>query len=128
VRIVALAEGEISELHVGLEGTMNALFLKDLADKTRRGLRARVEAGSSGGGLTYGYDVIASLERPGERGINEAEAAVVCRIFEQYRDGVSPKRIALLLNQDGIPGPRGRALGRDHHQWQPRPRHWHPEQ
>ena len=24
---------------------MNALFLKDLADKTRRGLRGRVEAG-----------------------------------------------------------------------------------
>ena len=34
VRLVTLAEGEISELHVGLKGTMNALFLKDLADKT----------------------------------------------------------------------------------------------
>ncbi|WP_246667067.1 recombinase family protein [Agrobacterium sp. T29] len=32
VNIVTLAEGgEISELHVGLKGTMNALFLKDLA-------------------------------------------------------------------------------------------------
>lgn len=29
--IVTLSEGEISELHVGLKGTMNALFLKDLA-------------------------------------------------------------------------------------------------
>jgi DNA invertase Pin-like site-specific DNA recombinase len=29
VRIITLAEGEISELHVGLKGTMNALFLKD---------------------------------------------------------------------------------------------------
>ena len=38
VAIVTLAEGEISELHVGLKGTMNALFLKDLAQKTRRGL------------------------------------------------------------------------------------------
>ena len=34
VQIVTLAEGEISELHVGLKGTMNALFLKDLAAKT----------------------------------------------------------------------------------------------
>src|SRR3972149_5238520 len=49
VRIVTLAEGEITELHVGLKGTMNALFLKDLADKTRRGLRGRVELGKSGG-------------------------------------------------------------------------------
>jgi site-specific DNA recombinase len=58
VRIITLAEGEISELHVGLKGTMNALFLTDLANKTRRGLRGRVEAGMSGGGLTYGYDVV----------------------------------------------------------------------
>ena len=31
---------------------MNALFLKDLADKTRRGMRGRVEAGKSG---VYGH-------------------------------------------------------------------------
>lgn len=44
VAIVTLSEGEIGDLHIGLKGTMNALFLKDLADKTRRGLRGRVEA------------------------------------------------------------------------------------
>jgi hypothetical protein len=43
VNIVTLAEGDITHLHVGLKGTMNALFLKDLADKTRRGLRGRVD-------------------------------------------------------------------------------------
>jgi site-specific DNA recombinase len=37
VPILTLAEGEISELHVGLKGTMNALFLKDLAAKTAPG-------------------------------------------------------------------------------------------
>ena len=57
VKMFTLSEGEISELHVGLKGTMNALFLKDLADKTRRGQRGRVEAGKSGGGNAYGYDV-----------------------------------------------------------------------
>ncbi|MFT8797194.1 recombinase family protein [Zymomonas mobilis] len=51
VKIVTLAEGEISELHVGLNGTMNALFLKDLAQKTHRGIRGRVEDGKSGDGL-----------------------------------------------------------------------------
>ena len=55
VRLVTLAEGEISELHVGLKGTMNALFLKDLAAKTHRGLRGRVEQGRSAGGKAYGY-------------------------------------------------------------------------
>ncbi|WP_264960573.1 recombinase family protein, partial [Neoasaia chiangmaiensis] len=54
VRIVTLSEGEVSHLHVGLKGTMNALFLKDLAEKTHRGLRGRVEQGKSGGGNAYG--------------------------------------------------------------------------
>jgi site-specific DNA recombinase len=49
VTMVTLAEGEISELHVGLKGTMNALFLKDLAKKTWRGLEGRVRQGRSGG-------------------------------------------------------------------------------
>ena len=54
VKLVTLAEGEITELHVGLKGTMNALFLKDLAEKTHRGLRGRIEDGKSAGGLCYG--------------------------------------------------------------------------
>src|SRR4029077_19222128 len=58
IKMVTLAEGEISELRVGLKGTMNALFLKDLAAKTHRGLEGRVREGRSGGGLSYGYDVV----------------------------------------------------------------------
>ena len=58
IKIVTLAEGEVSELHVGLKGTMNALYLKDLAQKTRRGLEGRVRKGTSGGGLCYGYEVV----------------------------------------------------------------------
>ena len=34
VTLLTLSEGIINELHVGLKGTMNALFLKDLARKT----------------------------------------------------------------------------------------------
>jgi hypothetical protein len=36
VRIITLSEGEISNVHVDLEGTMNALYLQDIADKTKR--------------------------------------------------------------------------------------------
>src|SRR6478609_1585550 len=80
VRIVTLAEGEIGELHVGLKGTMNALFLKDLADKTRRGLKGRVEKGQSGGGLCFGYAVKRELATDGSpirgrRVIDETDAA-----------------------------------------------------
>ncbi len=113
VTIVTLAEGEISELHVGLKGTMNALFLKDLAAKTHRGLRGRVEQGRSGGGLCYGYDVVKATDDAGEavrggRTINEAEAATVRRVFRDFAAGVSPRAIARRLNDEGIPGPSGK--------------------
>ncbi|MGY0794201.1 recombinase family protein [Azospirillum argentinense] len=116
IRIITLAEGEITDLHVGLKGTMNALFLKDLADKTRRGLRGRVEAGASAGGRCYGYDVVHAfgpdgLPVHGQRRINEAEAAVVRRVFRDYATGLSPKRIALALNAEGIPAPSGGTWG-----------------
>ena len=86
IRLVTLAEGEISELHVGLKGTMNALFLKDLADKTRRGLRGRIAAGRSAGGNAYGYRVVVPGALKGDRArgqqvIDPEEAAVVRRIF-----------------------------------------------
>ena len=109
VKIVTVSEGEIGDLHVGLKGTMNALYLKDLADKTRRGLRGRVEAGRSGGGLCYGYRVVRVLEGDarGKREIDPAQAEIVRRIFRAYRSGVSPKAIAKALNAEGVRGPHG---------------------
>jgi site-specific DNA recombinase len=100
IKIITLAEGEVSELHVGLKGTMNALFLKDLAHKTRRGLRGRIEIGRSGGGLCFGYDVVldnAADGKPiaGARRINERQAEVVRQIFRWFASGRSPRRIAI---------------------------------
>ena len=117
VKIVTLSEGEISTLHIGLKGTMNAMFLKDLADKTRRGLRGNVERGKSGGGLPYGYKVTKQFTSEGEairgdREVDEEQAGVVRRIFAEYAyKNRSPKVIAIGLNNDGIPGPAGKAWG-----------------
>jgi site-specific DNA recombinase len=112
VKLLTLAEGEINELHVGLKGTMNALFLKDLAEKTRRGQRGRVEAGRIPGGNSYGYRMIRRIAEDGnlirgEREIHPDESAVVRQIFERYVAGVPPRAIAAGLNHQGIPSPRG---------------------
>ncbi|TVV74642.1 recombinase family protein [Sphingomonas solaris] len=112
VKIITLSEGEVTQLHVGLKGTMNALFLKDLADKTRRGLRGRVEQGKSGGGNSYGYTVVKQFDAHGEavrgdRTIHADQAAVVRRIFSDYAAGKSAKRIAVELNREGISAPNG---------------------
>ena len=90
---------------------MGALYLKDLADKTRRGLRGRIEAGKSGGGNSYGYEVVTKISAAGEpergeRRINEREAAIVRHIFKAYAAGRSPKAIAQALNKRRRSRPR----------------------
>ena len=115
-RIVTLSEGEVNELHIGLKGTMGALYLKDLADKTRRGLRGRIEAGKSGGGNSYGYDVVKQFNAKGEpvrgeRRINSQKAAIVVRIFLEYDKGISPRAIAKQLNREGVDSPSGQGWG-----------------
>jgi DNA invertase Pin-like site-specific DNA recombinase len=114
VPLVTLSEGEISELHVGLKGTMNALFLKDLAKKTHRGQRGRIEKGFSAGAVGYGYRMVRRLTSEGElvrgeRFTDEAEALIVNRIFREYAAGKSAKAIARDLNAEGIAGPSGGA-------------------
>jgi site-specific DNA recombinase len=116
VKLVTLADGEINELHVGLKGTMSALFVKDLAAKTHRGLEGRVRQGRSGGGLCYGYDVVREHDARGEpihggRQINAVQAAVIGRIFTEFANGKSPRQIALVLNREQIAGPGGAGWG-----------------
>ena len=57
VQVVTLSEGEIGQLHVGLKGTMNALFLKDLAAETHRhprsGSRRASPAAASATAMTW---------------------------------------------------------------------------
>ncbi|WP_374383960.1 recombinase family protein [Dongia sp.] len=113
VTVLTLAEGEISPMHIGFKGTMNALFLKDLGMRVRRGQSGRVKAGRAPGGLVYGYRVVPRFDEKNEpvRGLREVDpeqAAVVVRIYEQYAAGMSPRAIAGALNADSIPSPRGR--------------------
>lgn len=112
IDLETIAEGEITELHIGLKGTMNALFLKDLSDKTRRGMLAAVMNGSIMGGKIYGYDVVRQLDERGQlikgaRKINEQEAAIVRRIFQEFAKEQQIAAICHRLNADGIPSPRG---------------------
>ncbi len=110
VGIVTLAEGDITFLHIGLKGTMNAMFLKELADKTRRGLRGRVELGKSGGGVSFGYRIVRTFKdgvvSTGDREVVSEEADLIRRIFRDYAAGISPKQIAKDFNREGLRGPR----------------------
>ncbi|WP_425497035.1 recombinase family protein [Novosphingobium sediminicola] len=111
-RIWSLSAGEISQLHIGLKGTMDAMELEKMADKIRRGQRGSVARGRIPGGRTYGYDVVRQLNDRGEldrglRSINPEQAVIVRRIMEEYADGRGPKAICRSLNAEGIPSPNG---------------------
>lgn len=113
VRLVTLSEGDVDRIHIGLKGTMNALFLEELGRKTKRGMEGRVRAGRSAGRVAYGYHRLTGVLRPDgepERGLREvdpAQAEIVHGIFRDYASGLSPLMIARQLNKAGIPGPAG---------------------
>ena len=110
IPLETISDGEINELHIGLKGTMNALYLKDLADKTKRGMIAAVLNGSVPGGKTYGYDLVREFKNDepvrGLRKINQHEAEIIRTIFNDYVDGNTLSQICTRLNRMAIPSPK----------------------
>ncbi|HEY2178076.1 MAG TPA: recombinase family protein [Caulobacteraceae bacterium] len=111
VAISTVAEADVGLLHIGLKGTMNALFLEELGRKTRRGIEGALMAGRLPGQPPYGYaadpGVVDGAVVKGRWRTVPAEAAIVRRIFADYLAGASPGQIAAALNAQGVPSPRG---------------------
>lgn len=103
VALHTVADGPVNEMHIGLKGTMSALFLKALALKIHRGMAGRVRAGKVPGGLAYGYRVTAT----GEREIIVEKADIIRRIFRETLAGRTPREIAHALNREEVPSPSG---------------------
>lgn len=124
--IDTLANPKSSRLLYGIKGAMNEEFLRDLGEKTWRGLEGRIRNGFSAGGLPYGYrsgpvhDPSGRTDRYGnplvigyKRVVYEPEAEVVRRIFRLYVGDeagrpLSPREIAYRLNEEQIPPPGAR--------------------
>jgi len=54
-------EGDIRELHIGLKGTMSALYIKDLALKTHGGREGRVREGKAATSVQFQLTVSVSV-------------------------------------------------------------------
>ncbi|WP_434056129.1 recombinase family protein [Roseibium sp.] len=105
--------GKVDTLEFGIRAAIAEDYLKQTAAKTRDGMRYTVGQGRLAGGLSYGYKVKqihdANGDRiPGYREIVPEQASIIRRIFEDYANGKSPQKIATELNEEGIPGPRGK--------------------
>jgi site-specific DNA recombinase len=113
VGIWTVHEGQISELHIGLKGTMNALVLRDLKARIKRGHRAKIAAGLAASSCAYGYRVVRGVVDAkgnnvnGIREIDEAAAVVIRRVCREFAEGVSIPEIVAGLNRDNVPSPTG---------------------
>src|SRR5688572_12353120 len=79
--------------------------------RTADAMVRKAKAGHVTGGRVFGYDNVEILNDAGqrshvERRVNEAEAAVVMRIFELCAVGHGVRTIAKMLNEDGSVAPR----------------------
>lgn len=115
VALVTAHEGEATDISVGIRGIVGQMFIKDLADKVRRGHNGRVRAGLIPGKIAYGYRRVLGPEQadgrkdflPGVREVDPDQAKIVRRIFKAYADGVSKREIAQALTDEGVPSPSG---------------------
>jgi DNA invertase Pin-like site-specific DNA recombinase len=111
IRIVGLSDGYDS--HMGMRkinriarGMVNEMYIDDLRQKTHRGLTGQIERGFIASGKVYGYR-IEREERGSRYAVDEAQAAVVRRIFTDVAAGASVQSIAHALNAERAPAPRG---------------------
>ena len=108
----------VTELHVdqvkfGVAALLGAIFLKNLVDKTLRGMEAAIVAGKIAGGRSYGYETRKIYDADGERirgylDISPVKASVVERICSDFASGLSAYEIAKALNEEGVTSPRGK--------------------
>ena len=116
VPLIGVADGidtstKDAQLSFTMKSLVNDMYIKDLSDKTLRGLEGRHLAGYATGGVPYGFRTVADQDSYGhERGrrieIHEEHAEIVRGIFTSYLQGSSLGKIARKLNEDGIPSPR----------------------
>ena len=120
IRVISVADGVDTEdpnskLLVQLRGIFNEQFLKDLKEKTMRGLVGQKERGFALAEGAFGYRSFpvgalrydkAGRARPEghKMRIDHDEALVVLRIFKLYADGSSVSAIVRLLNREAVPG------------------------
>jgi site-specific DNA recombinase len=127
VRVIDVTTGMASDgagarLTFGAMALVNDTFLQLVRTETHGGLEGRALGGFSTGGRCFGYATVEEdnppdREHPRKRFVVETEqAAIVLRVFRLFAEGHALKKIAGLLNEEGIAAPndggRGNKNGR----------------
>jgi site-specific DNA recombinase len=105
------SDAPAARMTFGTLAIVNDAFLQSVRSQTHRGLAERARHGFSTGGRIFGYR---TKREPNPMDpehprtlveIDEKQAAVVRRIFDEYVGGAGLTKIAAGLNADGIPAP-----------------------
>jgi site-specific DNA recombinase len=101
-----------ARLLVQVQGVIAEYERAKFAERERRGKLYRARAGEVlSRKVPYGYRrVRRGPESPAHLIVLEQEAAVVRRIFAEFTEGASVRRIALALAAEGIPSPERKAV------------------
>lgn len=84
---------------ITLVGAMAQWERENLAERVRMGMMQKhSEGGRNGAVAPYGYDIV-----DGQLVVNQAEAAVVRRIFDLYKMNKSTRAISKQFNSEGVP-------------------------
>lgn len=95
----------IGRLFLTLVAALAQWYRENLSENVSFGMAEKVRQGQwHGSDAPYGYDYIVDEKK---LVINEKEAEVVRNIFNMYIDGYSDRKIAIKLNEDGIPTQKG---------------------
>jgi len=90
------ASGVVSDVHVGVGGIVNSMFLKNLAVSVKRSQDALAREGLVPGRIAFG---LRATGKKCEREIDPTNAAIVLRCFEEYANGKSIENINFELRQ-----------------------------
>ena len=114
IRVVAVSQGvdtfnPQAELLIGVHGLIDAVYWRELGQKTHRGMTGLALRGAHTGGRCFGYRSVKDASGSARLEVNEAEAEIVRRVFALYADtGYSLKRVAHTLNAEGVSAPQPR--------------------
>lgn len=104
-------ESPTDKLLMSVTAFADELEREKARQRTYDAMVRKARAGHVTGGRVFGYDNVEISGPDGrrshvERRINEAEAAVVRRIFDLTAEGYGRKRVVQILNEEGAPAPR----------------------